>query len=159
MTDEVAGKTMVAGFMFHGPRVLLVQKLRPTWQAGLYNGVGGAVERDETLVRAMTREFYEETGQLTLPGDWEHFCTEHEPFGATVHFFKCAVRLPETHVVETPSQNDAGELLSWHHCEDVQRMPVLGNLRWLVPLARDWRGVASPVVVRAVGDIRERASW
>lgn len=159
MTDEVAGKTMVAGFMFHGPRVLLVQKLRPTWQAGLYNGVGGVVEKDETPLSATTREFYEETTIFTLPGDWEHFCTEHEPFGAVVHFYKMMVRLPLTHVIETSSQNDVGETLSWHHHEDVQRLPVLGNLKWLVPLARDWRGLVAPVVVRSVGDIRERATW
>lgn len=159
MTADVAGKTMVAGFMFHGQRVLLVQKKMPQWQAGLWNGVGGKVETDagEKPINAMTREFNEETGQLTLPGDWTHFCTEHEPFGAVVYFFWARVPSTVTHF-ETQTRNDADEYLAWWHV-DLQRIRVLGNLHWLVPLALDWRGTSSPVFVSSVGDIRERASW
>jgi 8-oxo-dGTP diphosphatase len=156
MTEDVVGKTMVAGFMFHGDAVLLVQKQHPKWQKGLWNGIGGAVCDGEKPLSAMTREFYEETRQLTLPGDWTHFCTEFEPFGAVVHFFwsRLSSKIPH---FETPGRNDVGEILAWHH--GVVDMDVLGNLHWLIPLALDWRGTSSPVVVRSVGDIRERATW
>jgi 8-oxo-dGTP diphosphatase len=149
---------MVVGFMFYGERVLLVRKTRPAWQSGLWNGVGGVVEKNETSLHAMTREFNEEVGHLTLPGDWTHYCTEHEPFGAVVHFFWAMIRARVSHIL-TPTHNDANEELAWFNVSDLGVVPVLGNLRWLVPLALDWRGVASPVIVRSVGDIREKASW
>ena len=51
MTDDVTGKKMVAGFLFSGPRVLLVKKLKPTWQYGLLNGVGGVINEAGEVVR------------------------------------------------------------------------------------------------------------
>lgn len=158
MTDDVAGKTMVVGLAFHAGRVLMVRKKRPKWQAGLWNGVGGVVEDGEKPLHAMTREFCEETGHLTQPIMWTHFCTENETFGAVVHFYW--MRFPDSAPsVEVPRYNDAGEELAWLLVSHLGIVEVLGNLRWLVPLAQDWRGTAHPVVVSAVGDIRKRASW
>jgi 8-oxo-dGTP diphosphatase len=51
-----------------GERVLLMEKRRPSWQAGRLNGIGGKVEGEETGVEAMVRECQEETG-LVLPAD------------------------------------------------------------------------------------------
>jgi len=42
------------------PHILLVQKNRPTWQAGKWNGIGGKIEDGETSAQAMKREFMEE---------------------------------------------------------------------------------------------------
>ena len=54
----------VLGFAFSEDlsKVVLIKKARPAWQAGKLNGVGGKVEKDETLQDAMTREFREEAG-------------------------------------------------------------------------------------------------
>lgn len=49
-----------------GERVLLMEKRRPSWQAGRLNGIGGKVEGEESGVEAMVRECQEETG-LELP--------------------------------------------------------------------------------------------
>lgn len=51
-----------------GERVLLMEKRRPSWQAGRLNGIGGKVEGEETGVEAMVRECQEETG-LALPAE------------------------------------------------------------------------------------------
>lgn len=45
-----------------GTQVLLMEKRRPSWQAGRLNGVGGKVEEGETAFSAMVRECQEETG-------------------------------------------------------------------------------------------------
>lgn len=155
MTNDVTNKVMVAGFLFCGVRVLLVQKQHPDWQHGLWNGVGGVVEPGEEPGAAMVREFSEETGWVSSL-DWRCFCTELEPMGATVHFFAARVHgsLPIV-----PDHNDAGEPLAW--C-DVGWMlaggfPVLGNLKWLVPMALDWRETICVTVAK--GDIRRKASW
>lgn len=154
MTTEI--RTMVAGFFFHSGLVLLVRKNKPDWQAGLWNAVGGKAEPDETPVEAMVREFHEEVGVQTLPGDWRHFATEFGP-GYCVHFF-AAERVPGNH--EYPDKNDVGEKLSWWNQRDVcHNIAVVGNVRWLLPMAMDWRRTTRPVVFDTNDDIRERASW
>ncbi len=54
----------VAGFYFSecGERVALIRKLKPEWQRGWLNGIGGKVEPGESPLSAMVREFEEEAG-------------------------------------------------------------------------------------------------
>jgi len=59
-----AADGFVLGFAFSetAGSVLLVRKLRPEWQKGLLNGIGGKIEKGESLLQAMHRECKEETG-------------------------------------------------------------------------------------------------
>ena len=157
MTEDIAKRTMCVGFLFNGRRVLLVNKNKPDWQRGLWNGVGGVIEEEETPIAGMVREFFEETKMQTLPGDWRHFATEFEPFGAVVHFYHADMSPRANHVM--PSCNDVGEALMWCHCDDIYRLKVLGNLSWLIPLARDPRRFTRPLSIEAVGDIRTVPTW
>jgi 8-oxo-dGTP diphosphatase len=64
MSDEY-----VLGFLFHENRrrrVILLKKVRPSWQAGRLNAPGGRVEQVDLDIpsRAVQREFEEETGVL-----------------------------------------------------------------------------------------------
>lgn len=66
-------KTYVLGFAFTpNGKVALIQKNRPEWQAGRFNGIGGHVEDTESHVLAMAREFYEETGVPISQELWEY---------------------------------------------------------------------------------------
>lgn len=49
--------------------VALMQKNRPEWQRGLWNGIGGKLEEGELVIDSMRREFREETGVLVQ--DWD----------------------------------------------------------------------------------------
>lgn len=152
MTEQ--RQVMVAGFVFSGDnRMLLVNKRKPAWQDQLWNAVGGKVEGSETPLQAMVREFDEETGVCL--DNWTLFCTEVGR-DYVVHFFK--VTLGDTWH-KWPLRNDAGEPLSWVFAHDVPQMACVGNLTWLVPLARDWRMLRKPVVVDFVDDIRENPAW
>lgn len=135
----------VAGFLFQQVnwhcenQVALVLKAKPAWQAGHWNGIGGKIEDGEASANAMRREFYEETGSHA-GGWWRHYATLYGP-RASVDFYANSVWsyaapfLPET--------NDVGEPLQWW---PVSRLPkVIGNLRWLVPMALD-RNIIEPVV-------------
>lgn len=75
MVNELYTQGYVLGFAFNpaSDSVLLIKKVRPDWQAGLYNGVGGKIEPDEDHSDAMQREFYEETGILTRADSWKRF--------------------------------------------------------------------------------------
>lgn len=64
----------VVGFMFSEDhtRVVLIEKIKPLWQAGCLNGVGGKIEEtDGSPVAAMRREFGEEAGVENT--SWLHF--------------------------------------------------------------------------------------
>ncbi|WP_164969449.1 hypothetical protein [Halarcobacter ebronensis] len=52
-------KHYVTGFLFTKDfkHVVLIKKLNPEWQRGLFNGVGGKVEENEKPCDAMSREF------------------------------------------------------------------------------------------------------
>jgi 8-oxo-dGTP diphosphatase len=117
----------VCGFAFHGRGVVLIQKVKPEWQAGKFNGVGGKIESGETPEQAMAREFKEETGVNSHPSDWEVFaqCVFR---GADVIFLRAfdeAFRFART---VTPEH-----VVHW----SVDGLPdnLIPNLRWLIPLA------------------------
>jgi 8-oxo-dGTP diphosphatase len=154
MTDKLV---MVAGFLFERQggdnyKVLLVEKKRPVWQTGLLNGIGGKVEAGEEPLVAMHREFVEETG-IKGAYPWRLFCTE---IGSdyVVHFY-CAF-VDEFPI--TPGINDEGEDLVEVHLEDIA-VDIVGNLRWLIPMACDWRAIQDVVVNVENRDIRKHASW
>src|SRR5579875_1366427 len=74
--------TYVLGFAFNKEKtkVLLIRKNRPQWQAGLFNGIGGKIESYDVLpVKAMVREFIEETGLSTSIEQWNQYATLGSP--------------------------------------------------------------------------------
>ncbi len=149
----------VVGFMFCGASVLLVKKNRPVWQKDLWNGVGGGCNTGEHAHLAMPREFEEETGLKTMPENWAHFATELGP-GYVLYCYKA--RLPLDDVTyqppRVPPTNDVGEELIW--CSAIHLAPsVVGNLHWMVPLARDWRKFSNPALLLTNDDITERPAW
>lgn len=143
-----------AGFLFRGDHVLLVQKNHPEWQKGLFNAIGGKVEGVENFHTCQRREFREETG-LDVPV-WRMFAVE-EAKNYKVSFY--AARTNNI-TWSPPDTNDVGEKLRWFVIDDVNRRSanVVGNLRWLVPLALDWRD-HDTVVFRSYDDIKENPTW
>ena len=124
----------VCGFAFNieRTRVLLIQKMKPTWQKGRLNGVGGKIEGDETPIAAMKRECFEEVG---CQFDWEPtirlYNTHFEVF-----FFKA---FAQKHRIEILDWKDSehGETL---HVLDVKQAfhhRWLPNLKWLITLSVD----------------------
>ena len=149
-------KRYVVGFAFGiGERedishVLLIRKVKPKWQKGTLNGIGGKLEDLETPTQAMVREFREETGILTQPMQWEQFC---ELSGAevyveglegttfTLYFFKAfmsvaVLKLARAETIaegaEEPVLVNLDNLWMWAAKDGVKTVP---NVRWLVPMA------------------------
>lgn len=131
----------VVGFMLDEARknVVLIQKNRPEWQAGYLNGVGGKVEGVETDREAMVREFEEETGVRTSPAHWHRICTvswpdDLERVASTdpprVSFYRC---ISDDKIWQVGSQTD--EVVSVQWVDRLPALPVVPNLRWLIPLA------------------------
>lgn len=129
----------VAGFCFDYElqKVLLIQKMRPTWQIGKLNGIGGKIEPNETPLNAMAREFSEKTGLPKLA--WNAFCIL-EGVQWRVHFFyaisdclyNAAKVTDETPVICQVRHIHAEQILINSGFVETEVIP---NLKWLIPMA------------------------
>lgn len=129
----------VCGFAFHGEGVVLIRKVKPEWQAGLLNGVGGKIEPGESPEQAMAREFKEEAGIDSLPIDWAVFA-RCEFRGAQVIFLRAFDE------VFARSRTMTAEKIE-HYSVGTIPADTIKNLRWLIPLAWHFEPTREVVVV------------
>ncbi len=118
--------------------VVLVQKTRPSWQAGRVNALGGKLSPGESPLAAARRETREEAGVDVAA--WEEFLVWED-----VQYRMHACRAFDAAAERAYTAEDQTVFLA-----DALALPanVIDNLRWLVPLALD-RDVAVPVHVRS----------
>jgi 8-oxo-dGTP diphosphatase len=132
----------VNGFMINPVTrdVLFIKKNRPTFQVGKWNGIGGKLEKGESPIEAMVREFREETGVVTAQNDWEHTITLTGKgdegvglllyAGFKVHFYRMFVeKMPDFH--QMTDEYVAVGNLAYLYRDD---FPTLDNMKWILPL-------------------------
>lgn len=122
----------VTGFMYSpdGSQVVLINKNKPEWQKGKFNGVGGKIEAEESAHHAISREFLEETGVTTKLSDWQCFLILTNQNNYRVYmFYTYSEKFNQVKTVEK-------EVVSLH---SVYQLPknVISNLAWLIPLSQD----------------------
>ena len=95
-------------------RILLIKKKRPSHQVGKWNGLGGKVEDNETIARAMTREAKEEA-DLDIPeSSWTLMYSGSQPSGSLFVFI--AYISPE--VMDSAKQM-TDEIISIFHTDEL----------------------------------------
>jgi 8-oxo-dGTP diphosphatase len=138
-----------AGFAFHGGSVLLIHKKRgPPGVRGRINGIGGHIEEGEIPIQCQRREFREETG-LDIPEDrWVHTVTLGGPNGGgwVVIFFKTTLTDEEVATFTTAED----EKVALYDVREIPELPVVPNLRWLIPIQLDHH-LQWPVVIMERG--------
>ena len=120
------------GFMFSPDKkqVLLIEKLQPLWQTGLLNGVGGKIEKDETPIQAMVREFKEEVG-MDVEG-WGKLLTMNAHDGI-VHFFTYTCLSDAFFNTFRKVEEEQPVAVAVKH---IHKVGCVSNLLWMVPLAQ-----------------------
>lgn len=134
----------VCGFLFdlEASQVALIQKSKPEWQAGKWNGIGGKLEaHGETWNQAMTREFCEETGVYIDPLEWVHTVTLYNDEFECRFFRAFSDEVFEVKTIEL-------EPVSIWDLERLIDCPVIDNLKWLIPLQLE-KNVVFPIVLEA----------
>lgn len=133
--SELLSRTeYVVGFMFSEDKtkVALIQKTKPEWQAGKYNGIGGKVDPGEDSYTAMVREFEEEAG--TLAQWWRLFCVLKVGTAqlgmAQVYFYETTGDLEILRSMEE-------EQIHIVRLDDLRGIDTIPNLQWMIPLALD----------------------
>lgn len=130
----------VLGFAFNKTTdsVILIEKKRPAWQAGKFNGVGGKINTGELPAAAMTREFQEETGvEVKL---WHHFADmqKGDPFVYEEDQWSVScwyAVLDDATYYKVRTVTD--EIVKKWPLTSLPAVPVIPNMRWLIPLALD----------------------
>ncbi len=119
-------KHYVLGFVFNKEhdKVLLVQKNKPEWMKGRWNGIGGKIEAGESSMDAMQREGHEETHFRFLWCKGGVFICP----GGTVFVFYAYYN-----ALEIPFQQVEGEPLMVFPI-DALPADIMRNLRYLIPL-------------------------
>jgi len=111
--------------------VLLMHKTHPPWQFGLFNGVGGVMEPDETMQEAMSREFLQEANCLVPADRWRYMLTISYPH-CEIHVLKVDVNPTERSYIKTVT----AESVQWF---DVRYLPgkIVFDLTWMIPMMFD----------------------
>jgi 8-oxo-dGTP diphosphatase len=126
----------VIGFLFDGRgNVLMIKKNHPEWQDGRLNGIGGKIEKGETPLQAMIREFQEEAGAEVT--SWRQF--------AVMNGDSYTLNLFTSHEnVKLNPNVDEGEI-SWYPAGQLPDN-VLPNMRFLIPMANYKYAITAKII-------------
>ena len=122
----------VTGFLFSEDltHVVLLEKQSPTWQKGLFNGVGGKIEKGETSIKAMSRECKEETGVTIPESKWKCFAHLTNP-----KYFELDIYFAISDLALTAKTMEK-EKIHIFKTNDIPKN-IIPNLQWLIPMALD----------------------
>lgn len=136
-------KAMTVGFIFDPTlkEVLLIKKNRPEWQKGLHNGVGGHAGKLESKYEkweeCFVREALEETNlrlevdRLIRVGRIHGQDYNEEPFLVVMFAYKLLDK-GEMKQIDTITDEE----LIWVPVEDINLIPLIENLTFIIPFAR-----------------------
>lgn len=116
--------------------LVLIKKVKPEWQAGLYNFPGGGMEPEDQGDghRCISREFNEETGILIQPKGWIRI---GEIVNANLDYRVYFLTAKINNETAPITVLDHPEVARWVRVHSyVQRsLPMVSNLSWLIPFA------------------------
>jgi|SRR5690625_4205 len=122
-------------FIKQGDSVLLLNREYPSWM-GMWNGVGGKIEMNETPLTCILREIEEETGlklkHATYKGKVTWESTNKNNVGGMYAF---VAEIPKSYIYETPIKRVEG-ILDWKKMDWILHPKNKGvaNLRYFLPL-------------------------
>lgn len=111
--------------------VLMIQKLKPEWQKGKHNGIGGKIEMGESPLRAMKREMAEETGLTIDDFRYVMFLSNENyemwVYTALADLSKAATKESESVVVRSLNPHDQNYFANFE---------IIPNLDWMIPYCK-----------------------
>jgi len=126
-------KLYVLGFLFNEKltQVALIRKTKPEWQAGKYNGIGGKIEKGESPLFAIIREFEEETGGKANENFWQLYCNM-KSYEFEVYTFSAIGDLTD---LKTTTEEEV--VIIDVDQVNILRDKLLSNVPWLIEMAID----------------------
>jgi len=123
MSDRYSAIPRTMSFIYHGDELLLIQASdRKEW-AGMYDPIGGHIEKGEDILESANREIYEETGLVVKDTKLKGILHVENFYGKNIMIF-ITVSHSDTNVVYS---NDEGTL-KWVKKSDIDTLPMLPDL-------------------------------
>ena len=120
------------GFIFTPSfdRVLLIHKIKPDWQNGKINGIGGKIEENESPLTCVTREVKEESN-LSIPEKKWIYIANLKSNDFFTEVFACVYKEDINN-----AKSLEVEQIEWF---PTSKLPsnLMNNLYWLIPLSID----------------------
>lgn len=126
--------TFTIGFIKRGHSILLLNREAPAWM-GMWNGVGGKIELDETPETCILREIKEETGIVLPSVTAKGMVTWKQVDGSAAGgMYAFMAEVPEDYHYETPVRQAEG-ILDWKDLDWVLHPDNVGvcNLQHFLP--------------------------
>ena len=125
----------VLGFAFnHGRTHVLLQKKKSKYSIfENYNGIGGKIENRETVLEAMTREFFLATKIKTDPSGWNKICVIYGE-DWMCHVFSNYIQHKDS-LYNLCGKDDNGLILPT--VENVNSLDLEHSVAWLIPMCLD----------------------
>jgi len=116
-------------------QVLLIRKIKPEWQNGLFNGVGGLKElSDKNFLSCAIREMHEETGLVLKDDQLKEICSMHGKDNVwNVNVF-AGIYDSKMGEAKTLTAEDVEWVLITPHFHEHFHPQMLPNLLWLIPM-------------------------
>jgi len=111
--------------------LVMIERNKKDWQYGKLNGIGGKIEKNESVFQAMTREFKEETGVDILL--WEPLATLVHKDKFKIFFFK---RFAKQEILDMcyNAKSKNGKITQVF-LKDKMPDNCIENVKWLIPMA------------------------
>ena len=125
---QVVPRTLIFLFDANNRVLLLKGSLQKRLWAGLFNGIGGHVERGEDVLEAAKRELFEETGiaGLTLQYCAQIMVDVSDELGVAIFVFRGELNKSN---FETSSEG----ALTWVNLNGLAAVPLVEDLPTLIP--------------------------
>lgn len=125
-------KRYTLGFIFTPflDKVLLIHKVRPHWQKGRTNGIGGQAKVKETFVACISHKTLAETSLIINQTDWMclgklYSDTWQVRVYSTIYFGKLS-----------DAKSEKKEKVEWVSIKNLP-LNVIDHVRWIIPFAID----------------------
>ena len=107
-------------------QVVLIEKQKPEHHKGLWNGVGGKIEADETSLQCMVREFKEEAGYYF--DRWKPFCKLTDGINFEIDFYWGIGDVDKCYTAEN-------QAVMPFNISILENIMTVCNIPWLVQMA------------------------
>lgn len=107
-------------------QVALIGKLKPEFQKGRLNGIGGKIEPGEKPIDAMSREFWEETGVTIEPDKWD-LMGQYKFHGGRCYVYRACG--------DYTLQQREKEIPAWYPLRTIDDWPLMENVNWMTRMA------------------------
>ncbi|MFE2719149.1 NUDIX domain-containing protein [Streptomyces mirabilis] len=133
---QIVPRVLVFGHSVEQESVLLLQGApdKKIWP-GLYNGIGGHIERGEDPLTAAQREFEEETGIALKLEAFRLAALINIDMGSADPGIMLFTFVAETVEQETASSEEG--VPEWHRVDRLGELPLVEDLPWLIPTVVD----------------------